>query len=84
MNHFFDTYFFLNSVFPPLPPADESAPTDGPVISALGKLSLFPPTNSMVPDTDIPVRIIQGGVGTKECIVDLICHINLFIVCTDH
>lgn len=52
------------SVFPPLPLGEDAPPPSDPGISyARGKLSLFPPNNSMVADTDIPVRIIQGGIS---------------------
>jgi hypothetical protein len=57
------------SIFPPLPLGEETPPSAPGVSYAMGRLSLFPPNNSMVADTDIPVRIIQGGIGQLSSIV---------------
>ena len=52
------------SLCPSPPPGDDAPPPPPPdVAAALARASLFPPTNPLAPPLNLPVRVLQAGVG---------------------
>ena len=52
------------SLCPSPPPGDDAPPPPPPdVAAALARASLFPPANPLAPPLNLPVRLLQAGVG---------------------